>query len=237
MNRTNQLFCIWGGYAFLPLYGIGFVLLAGFIPIPSPSVDAAQIVANFEVNHTRILLGMVLCIFASACLAPWCVALFQLMRRIEQEPRTLSYMQLAAGAVGVVFFMAPCFVWGAMAYRPGHSPDLMLFMNDLAWIAWVVSVPTFILQSFLIGFCALSADPDQKTVPRWLAYLSIWLGITLLPAGCVLMFKSGPFAWNGLIAVYLPLGVYIVWYHAMLLTLLRSFAPSSRQDRTAVFQA
>lgn len=137
MDQRHQLFCARAGYAFLPLYAIGFVSLAGFIPTPLLSLDVAKIIAGFEASQTRILLSMVVCIFASACLAPWCVALFQLMRRIQARPYTLSYIQLA---------------------------------------------------------------------------------------GCVLMFKSGLFAWRGLIAICPPMTVHAVWHYAMLQTLFKRCA-------------
>ena len=221
MNSKNQLLCIWGGYAFLPVYAIGFALFAGFVPIPSPNLNGGQIAALFEANQTRILIGQIFCVYASASLVPWSVAIFNLLIRIEDKPHLLSHVQLTAGALGVVFFMAPSFVWGTMAFRIGHSPEIMLVLSDLAWIAWVISVPTFILQLFVIGYCTLTSTRERNLIPRWLAWLSIWTGITLMPADVVLLFKSGPFAWNGLIAVYLPMTLYVIWYHSMLFVLLK----------------
>jgi hypothetical protein len=52
--------CAWSGLAFAVLYGLPFVVIARFIPPPSPSWSAERIDALF-VNHTMsIRIGMVL---------------------------------------------------------------------------------------------------------------------------------------------------------------------------------
>lgn len=222
MNAKAQMLCLWSGYAFLPVYGIGFAFFAGFVPIPSPGWDAAQIAALFDQNQTNILIGMTLCVIASAFLVPWSVAIFNLMSRIEAHPRVLSYFQLTSGAVGAVFFMVPSFVWATMAFRSGHTPELLWMMNDFAWITWAISWPTFAFQAVVIGLCVLFCKTEQNIIPRWAGYISIWLGITMVPAALVIFFKTGPFAWNGAIAVYLPMAVYVIWWHTMLFVLLKA---------------
>lgn len=222
MNARHQLLFIWSGYAFFPLYAIGFIGLAGFVPLPSPNLGGVQIAAMFDQSHTKILIGMILCVYASGLLLPWSVAIYNLMIRIEAQPRILSTAQLTSGALGVVFFMTPSFVWATMAFRTGHSPEIMQVMNDFAWISWIISVPTYMIQIIAFAVCGLSDRSGQNLIPRWFCYLSIWTVITLLPTCMILLFKTGPFAWNGLIALYLPLAVFVTWYNATLFVLLRA---------------
>lgn len=37
------------------------------------------------------------------------------------------------------------------------------------------------------------------------------VAMLILPAGVVLFFKTGPFAWNGIVGIYIPLVGYAVW--------------------------
>ena len=37
----------------------------------------------------------------------------------------------------------------------------------------------------------------------------------ILPAGAVRFVKTGAFAWNGLMGLYVPLGAFVVWISAM----------------------
>jgi hypothetical protein len=42
-------------------------------------------------------------------------------------------------------------------------------------------------------------------------WLTIWCGLSFLPASFTLYFKSGPFAWNGLLSYYIPYPAWLVW--------------------------
>lgn len=229
MNTRIQLICLWSGYAFCPLYLIGFALFAGFLPIPSPTLDAVQVAALFDQNQTRILIGMTLCVFASALLVPWAVAIFEQMSRIETKSRTLSYVQLCSGTLGPVFFMFPTFTWAAMAFRSGRNPEILLAMDDFAWITWVISYAPYFIQAVTFGLCVLLYKTEQPIIPRWAAYLSIWMGICLVPATLVIFFKTGPFAWDGLITIYIPLAIYTLWFHTMLFVLLKAIKGQTQQ--------
>lgn len=215
MNTKGQLFCLYTGYGFFPIYLLGFAILSGFIPIIPPSWDALQITAYFEQNQFSILIGQILCVIASALLVPWAVAIFTQMIRLEQGSRAISYFQLGCGIIGVVFFMVPSFTWATMAFRTGIDPNIMLFANDFAWIAWAISWPPFAMQAVAISLIVLLYKKEQDIFPRWAAFTSLWLGVAMVPASCVVFFKTGPFAWNGLIAVYLPLVIYTIWWHVI----------------------
>lgn len=232
MGARSQLICLWSGYAFFPVYLIGFILFAGFIPTLPANWEAAQLAAFFEQNQRGILIGHSICVIASACLIPWSVAIFGQMSRIETGFRAFGYVQLTAGAMGAAFFMIPSFMWAAMAFRNGHSPDTLLILDDFAWVAWIISWPAFAVQVIAIGLCVLMGKAEQQIIPRWAAYVSFWFAVSLLPASLTVFFKTGPFSWNGLIAVYIPLGLYVVWFHSMLFVLLKSIKGQALQPET-----
>ena len=234
MDARSQLVCLWSGYAFFPLYVIGFIFIAGFVPPPSPSLGAGEIAALFDHNRWNILVGMSISDVASVLFVAWCVAIFAQLSRIEAGARVFSYVQLISGSIGAAFFMISPMVWLVMAFRSGHNPDTLLILNDFAWVSWIISWPFFFGQLVAVSLCIFFSRTDQKIIPRWVAYFSFWSGLSMFPAILVVFFKAGPFAWNGLLALYLPLALYAIWYHVMLIVLLKALREKTQQETTHV---
>jgi len=90
-----------------------------------------------------------------------------------------------------------------------------------------------IAQNLAIAFAILGDRSEQPIFPRWLAYLSIWVAVLFLPAGAVTFFKSGAFAWNGLLAFWIALAAAMVWLVAMIIVLLKTITAQERAERAA----
>lgn len=206
---------------------IGFVFVAGFIPPPSPGLGAEQIAAYLDGNHWRILAGMSICVIACGLYVPWTVAIFGQMLRIEKGRfPALSYMQLGSGILSANYFMIPPLFWIGMAYRTGHVPDTLLLLNDYAWLAWLITWPPFFAQNISVALCALLYK--NTIIPRWLGYLSIWTCISMPPMTIMSFVYSGPFAWNGLFGLYLPVTIYAIWFVAMFFVLRKAIAGEAK---------
>jgi hypothetical protein len=61
-------------------------------------------------------------------------------------------------------------------------------------------------------------------MPRWTGYATLWVGVLFVPACLVAVFKAGPFAWNGVLAFWVPAGITGLWAYGMLFPILRSIA-------------
>lgn len=210
-DGDNLHLCLLGGWLFFPLYLIGIIFVARFIPPPAPTLSGEEITALFDLHQFRLLVAMAICVIATALYVPWSVALHGVMSKLEGGSRPLALTQLASGAVGAVFFMITPMVWATMAYRGGHNPDTMLLLNDFAWISWIISWPFFLVQEFAFGLAIFRSR--SELLPRWLAYYSLMGSSTLIPATLILFFKSGPFSWNGIFGIYLPLALFAIWFN------------------------
>jgi hypothetical protein len=221
MSAKNQLVCLWSGYAFFILYLLGIVVVAGFIPPRAPSLSGETVTAFFSERHGRVLVGMSICAFASALYVPWGVAILGEMLRMEKTRfPALSAVQVISAGLGAVFFAISPLMWLTIAYRTGHASDSVGILNDFAWISWIVSWPFFFVQAGALGLCVLMHP--TAVFPRWVGYLSIWFALSMFPASLIVFFYSGPFAWNGLFALYLPLVLFALWYNTVSFSMLRA---------------
>jgi len=210
MNARAQRLCAWSGVVCLVTFFLGFWVIAGFIPPPSPKLTGEQLSDLFTGDKVRIRIGMIVSIFASALLASWAAAISTQMRRMEGTHSALAYTNLAVGALFVLEFIFSLVIWESMTYRP-RDPQVLLAMNDTAWLLFVCITSTPMLQATVMGIAVLSDRSAQPVFPRWAGYLDFWVAVLFVPGTVAVFFQDGPFAWNGLFTWYLPLAVFTVW--------------------------
>lgn len=141
----------------------------------------------------------------------------------RRQASALAYIQIAMGAVQVLFGLLPCFIWAALAFRPeAHNPDTMQVLNDVAWLTFVGGFSPPLLQSLCIALVILRDPRRQPILPRWSGYFNLWCAILFGPGGIVLLAHSGPFAWNGLLAFWIPATAFGTWYFVMFYVLRRA---------------
>ena len=113
---------------------------------------------------------------------------------------------------------------------PGSVETDAYGINDAGWIMFLIPWPPF--SAWCIGVAVAvyrdRRDGDERTFPRWVGYLNLWVAMLFLPSGLVLFFKTGPFAWNGICTFWLAATVFTIWLVAMLVVVLRAI----RQQET-----
>jgi hypothetical protein len=73
-----------------------------------------------------------------------------------------------------------------------------------------------------ITIAILSDKSERPVLPRWLGWFNLWAQIIYLPGILIPYFKSGPLAWNGLLAFWIPVVVFTVWLCLITAMLLRA---------------
>ena len=96
-----------------------------------------------------------------------------------------------------------------------RAPEMIMLLNDLAWITLLMTFAPFIIQNFSLGLCILSDPRDRPILPRWVGYYNFWVGVLFIPGGLLTFFKTGPFAWDGLFVWWVPFLVFFSWYLVM----------------------
>lgn len=210
MNHFILKICSWSGLVAVILIGLSF-WGAGFIPIPPPNLSSMQTAALIIENRNAIRFGMIVAMAASALLVPYAVAMTIQMRRIEGEHSPLAYIQLGAGSLLALEFIYLLFFWQVATFRVDRAPELIELLNDMAWVPFVGLSSTLILQALVFGVAILAYKSSTAIFPRWLGYFSLFSGLSFVPGTFNVFFMSGPLAWNGIIAIYIPATIYLIW--------------------------
>lgn len=220
-DRGIQLACAWSGPLCTVLAVLGMVVIGGFVPPQAPSDSAAEIADFYTENATQIRVGMVVAMIGFTLFVPFGIAIALQTRRTENRP-VMTYVQIACVAIAALEGVMAAFIWGAATFRPDAiDPEITRTLNDLGWFAFLFDVPPFTLWIGAVAV-AIFRDPGRPPVfPRWVAYFNLWVAFLILPAELIAFFKTGPFAFNGLLALYLPAGLFFVWILVMSVVLIR----------------
>lgn len=210
-QKPFEKICAWSGVICVTLF-FGAFALAGFIPPLTPSLTAEQVATHYQQHTTGIRVGMGLMLISSAFYAMFTAAMSGQMQRIPGVSPTVVYTQLAAGAFACLTFLMPAIFFIVASFRPERDPQLMLLMNDLAWIMLVIPWMPFMAQNFSFAFAILSDPRANPLFPRWVGFLNIWAPISFTPAILLPFFKSGPFAWSGILVIWIPAFIFIIWF-------------------------
>jgi hypothetical protein len=229
MNAKAQRACVLCGLGLVVLFFLGFWAIADFLVPPSPTESAEQVALMFAEHRNRIRAGLLVTMFAAALLVPWSSAMFIQLRRGEGRYSPLPYVQMLCGTLFSLEFIYLLMFWQTAAFREDLSPELIRLLTDMGWIPFVGLTSTAVVQAFALG-CAMLGDHREVPVfPRWAGYFNIWVALLFTPGSLCVFFKTGPFAYNGVLAWYLPVTVFSVWMPLNTLLCLRAINNQVRE--------
>jgi hypothetical protein len=229
-GRVQQA-CAWSGVVLLVVFSVAFVWLCDMWPPPDPSWSATE-VKDFFLDHTTMKrVGIAICLGVWTLMLAWGVGLASLTARGEEGFRILSVIQVASAAstmaIGELMFL----LWGVNSFRPDSlGADTMQALNDLGWFIFVMYWAPGVLWVWSVGLAILLDRRPNPVFPRWVAYLNLWVGFSFFPASLAIFFKTGPFAYNGAFAVWLPAGIFFLWYGVMTVLMLQTVRRSPSSD-------
>ena len=215
MNLSSERLCAFSAYVFVLLFGIGFWPLGGFIPPPSPGWTAAEVAAFYQHDTNLLRLGLLLMMTACGAALAFYAAISGQMLRIRSASPTLAYVQLAAGVMTQVLIVLPVMIWTAAAFHPERDPALTLLLHELGWLMLIMPFFGAMVQNIAIALAILADRSTTPLFPRWAAYFNFWTALLFVPGGLITFFKAGPFAWNGILAFWLPFVVFFSWFLLM----------------------
>ncbi|RJF89413.1 hypothetical protein D3874_22575 [Oleomonas cavernae] len=209
-----QLISAWCGPAFVVLFVLFWMHIGGNFPGPSPAFDTAQLTSRYLDNLDDMRLGFVVSLVVITLYMPWTALLSAQMARIEGRYPVLAFLQLIGGGLTVMVVSFSAFFWVAALFRPDRDPALFQLLNDLGWLCIETQYACTTLQMAAAALAGLSDRSKVPLFPRWMCFLTIWCGLSFIPASLTGYFKTGPFAWDGMLSFYIPYACWLVWFSA-----------------------
>ncbi|MBA3741844.1 hypothetical protein [Sporichthya sp.] len=233
MDTRMLRWCAASGPVCVAVFLLGFFVIAGFVPPPSPRDDMSELRELFYGDVTTVRIGLILAVVAAAFIVPWVGAISTEMKRLEGADSPLAFTQLATGALLFPLFALPPIIWQAIAYRTDTSDEILRMMNDLAWLMFVAVTWTAVLQALTIGIVILRNSDQMSVFPRWVGYLNLWVALMFIPGTLAPLVKSGPLAWNGILTWWIPVVTFVAWMLIMSALMIRNrpVSPQMPTDR------
>ena len=233
VDFTVQRLCTWSGMLSIIMFTIGAVM-ADYIPPPGPDRTVEEVVQFFQTNPNIKRVGLTLIAIASIFSAVFVVQISIVMRQIESSySHPLAWIQLLMAPMLIVESVLPAQLWLGCLYRPELDPLFTYRLNDVAWLFFVGVVGTFALQGAVIGVAILKDQRSTPLFPRWVAFYNFWVALLVMPGAMVPFFKSGPFAWNGLLSWWLVLAAFASWFVVMWVLIMKRSIPLLEQEQCA----
>jgi hypothetical protein len=221
MNARAQQACVLSGLVLVVLFYLGFWVISGFL-IPLPPSSSADVVARmFARDRNRIRIGLLVTMFGAAMLVPWSAALFVQLRRGEGRFSPLPYVQMLCGTLFSLEFIYLIMFWQVAAFREDTPPRTIQTLYDTS---------TAVVMALALGCSMLGDHHENPVYPRWAGYFNVWVAFMFTPGTLCVFFKDGPFAYNGVLAWYLPVAVFSIWLPLNTVLTLRAIKDQEREQ-------
>jgi hypothetical protein len=224
ISAAKQRALIWVGLGMMTCWFIAFAFVMGFFPPPSPALSAQEVAKIYSDHTIRIQIGVIIMICFGLFMVPMSLPISVQLAREEKGVPILAIQQGIAGAITGIMIALPAMFWAACAFSPNRDPELTKLMHELAFLFFVVPIFAQALQFIPVIWIALSKKVDESLTPfpRWIGYLCLWALLTIEVAPVAVIFKSGPFAWNGLFPFWLGLIIFGAYFNTQMFLILRA---------------
>lgn len=221
--RRHHRIAVWCGVLVAIGVPLGWGVLASFLLPPLSPSATPQEVANFVAEGgVQQKIGLMFALASLGGLLPLSAVLGDQMRRMEGARPIWAQTQLACATLTMWLFSAAFVFFAATIFRADRDPQLIQLLHDLSWLTLITPVSMVVLWMGIVGAAILSDRNEPPVMPRWVGYLSIWAALLSAPGFAAVLFHSGPFAWSGLLALWIPLVIFLVWWLTLIVYLLRA---------------
>lgn len=227
---TTWRLCVWAGWIFLVGFLVSWGVLGFNIPTLEPGIAQNDLYNHYAQHNARIRIAMGLAVAFMPFYFVLSAVISRVMREIEGPNGPFSIVEQMGGAVTVVVGQLGCMAWLLPAFRfQERSPELVRAFYDFGWLYFDMTYMVTTLQMCAMAFIFLSDKRAVPLIPKWVSWLSIFVGFTFLMLTLLPFLTTGPFAWNGLFNYWVTLGGFFVWTLAILIALSRAINRLERE--------
>jgi hypothetical protein len=215
VNTRDQRICL----GLVPLFGalflVGFTIFPGFFPPLSPTMTADQVAAFYRDHVGEIRAGLILLNIIGIGFIPFFMVIVVQMMRMCNPSRAFAYSYLSAAASGGTLFAIADLAWLNAAARPERDPQLTMLLNDLGWFCFTTPVGFIIAQNLCLALAIYMDALREPVFPRWVGHFNIVCALLMVPGAFALLYKTGPFAWDGVLSFWLRITTFALYITVM----------------------
>ncbi|AMO63828.1 Uncharacterised protein [Mycolicibacterium phlei] len=229
-NIKAQWVSLWTGPAVGAVLLVALLAFPGFWPPMSPQLPAEQVAAFYAENTAWIRFSQVTFNLCGIMILPFFMVIVVQMKRMKTQSHVFAYCYLTAVVSGATIFALSNIFFLVAAFRPDRSPELVMLLNDLAWIVFIAPVGMVLTQFVLLALAVYFDDGPDPVFPRWVGHYSLATGIAMIPAVGAAVFQTGPLAWDGLLAFWLRNGAFAAFVVVMFFVLRRAVLRQAQEE-------
>ena len=237
VNTRDQRICLGLVPFFGALFLIGFTIFPGFFPPLSPTMTAEQVAAFYRDHVGEIRASMILLNLIGIGFIPFFMVVVVQMMRMGNPSRAFAYSYLSAAASGGTLFALADLAWLNAAARPDRDPQLTMLLNDLAWFSFTTPVGFIIAQNLCLAFAIYMDALPEPVFPRWVGHFNITSAVLMVPGAFALVYKTGPFAWDGVLSFWLRIATYTLYVTVMFFVVQRAINHQIAREEQALPEA
>ena len=213
-------------------------LVGGLVIGDEPEFDAgaSEVAAFFADNQERIQLGAAI----EALWAPlfvWFLATVASVARATGPPgaRRAGTIALACGSIFLGLFLVDVTALAVAALRPENmaaAPELAAALRDASWLAQGMAAP--LGSAVLLAFAFLTLR-HRAVWPEWLGWLAMAAALIYMLRIGTLFTADGPFAADGVLGLWVPVGAIAAWI--FLASLVLALSPREHEVQNSGVRA
>jgi hypothetical protein len=179
----------------------------------SPGMNAEQVATFYQQNTALIRFSMVTYDLLGVMILPFFMVIVVQLKRMTTQSHVFAYCYLTAAVSGATLFALSNIFFLVAAFRPERGAELIMLVNDMAWVILVAPVGALVAMNLLLGVAVYFDNGPNPVFPRWVGHFSVATALAMAPAVGAAIVRTGPLAWDGAISFWLrngTLGLFIV---------------------------
>jgi hypothetical protein len=181
MNRTAQRALAWCAVVSMVGFGIGWVGVAGFLPLPAPWHSASEMAGIFLGHSIGIRLGAIFMIIGTMFWVPWAAIVAVQIDDDTRAGRALRYTQICSAAVGTAVVLVAMLMWVVAAFRTDRDPTLIQTLSDLGFVIAIMPFAIFAMWNLALSLVDLLRPEQSARIPTMVGLPGHMAGRALRP--------------------------------------------------------
>ncbi len=208
-NLASQKIALWCNLVFVGLTAVGWLGIGQFINMAEANLGLDGTKEYYtDTHHWQIIIGCTIFYIAAGLLTPGSIAFGVMLSKIEGRHPIWSFTTAVCGVFISLIIFFNCCAWIVAAYRPETGADVIQAWNDWAWFAFLLGWIYLAIEMVATGLVELMDKRDRPMIPRWMTWYTLAGAASIIGAAGPAFTKSGPFAYHGLLAFYVPVAIW-----------------------------